>query len=146
MRFWSKLWLMDKPANQINVSVEVLYSPKHSSATQHFYIYFVTMHNHGTQSAKLLRRHFFIRDCLGYEQEVEGEGVVGEQPTILPEQVYRYFSGVPIQHAPGTMRGEYIFCAADGQEFSAPLPEFELLEPPGYLPTNSNNNEKRVLN
>lgn len=105
------------------------------------------MHNQGAQSAQLLRRHFFIRDSLGFEQEVEGEGVVGEQPIILPEQVYRYFSGVPIQHPPGTMRGEYIFRAADGQEFSAELPEFELLEPPNHVPVATlGTPEKRVLN
>jgi ApaG protein len=139
---------MSQPKNQISVSVEVVYSPKHSTATQHFYIYFITMHNQGLQSAQLLRRHFFIRNALGFEQEVEGEGVVGEHPIIAPEQVYRYFSGVPISQPPGSMRGEYIFRAADGQEFAALLPEFELPEPPGYVPlaTQTQNNAKRVLN
>jgi ApaG protein len=139
---------MSQPKNQIAVSVEVVYSPKHSTATQHFYIYFITMHNLGLQSAQLLRRHFFIRNALGFEQEVEGEGVVGEHPIIAPEQVYRYFSGVPISHPPGSMRGEYIFRAADGQEFAAVLPEFELLEPPGFVPVGKpiQDSGKRVLN
>ncbi len=139
---------MSHTKNQIDVTVEVVYSPKHSTPTQFFYIYFIAMHNHGTQSAQLLRRHFFIRNAFGFEQEVEGEGVVGEQPTIAPEQIYRYFSGVPIDHPPGTMRGEYTFKAADGQEFVAVLPEFALLEPPGYVPTNQAPLEtgKRILN
>jgi ApaG protein len=139
---------MNQPKNQISVGVEVVYSPKHSTATQHFYIYFITMHNLGVQSAQLLRRHFFIRNALGFEQEVEGEGVVGEHPIIAPEQVYRYFSGVPINHPPGSMRGEYIFRAADGQEFVALLPEFELPEPPGHVPLSAprQSDEKRVLN
>ncbi len=136
--------------HRIDVSVEVVYSPGHSTATRLFYIYFITMHNAGLQEAKLLRRHFFIRDANGFEQEVEGDGVVGEQPTIAAGQTYRYHSGVPIECPPGSMRGSYTFRAVDGTEFQAELPEFMLYEPPGYVPQNTPSYtpmlEKRILN
>ncbi len=135
------------PVNDIEVSVEVVFSPAHSSQTRLVYVYFITMHNRGLQSAQLLRRHFFIRDGLGSEQEIEGEGVVGEQPRLEVGQVYRYHAVVPIQYPPGSMRGDYTFAAADGQEFKAELPEFMLLEPPGYIPSpRLEPSGKRVLN
>ena len=138
---------MSQLTNCIDVSVEVVFSPAHSSQTRLVYVYFITMHNRGLQSARLLRRHFFICDGLGAEQEIEGEGVVGQHPQLEVEQTYRYHSIVPIRHPPGSMRGDYTFLAADGQEFKAELPEFILHEPPGYIPSpRLETGGKRVLN
>lgn len=133
----------------VEISVEVVYSPAHSTETRLVYVYFIAMHNRGTQSAQLLRRHFFIRDAQGYEQEIEGEGVGGEQPVIASGQTYRYHSIIPIQNPPGSMRGYYTFVAADGTIFQAELPLFMLYEPPGFIPQNTISLEpssKRVLN
>jgi ApaG protein len=138
----------------MEVSVEVVYSPGHSTAGRLFYIYFIAITNTGTQRAQLLRRRFLIRDASGNEQEVDGEGVIGEQPIIAPGQTYRYTSGVPIAVAPGSMGGEYTFQADDGEVFAAPIPEFMLYEPAGYIPpetrasvaSNDSIPDKRVLN
>jgi ApaG protein len=134
--------------NLVDVSVEVVYSPAHSTETRLVYVYFITMLNRGLQSAQLLRRHFFIRDAQGFEQEIEGEGVVGEQPILAVGQTYRYHSIIPIQNPPGSMRGYYTFQAADGMVFQAELPIFMLYEPPGFIPQNppSLENNKRILN
>jgi ApaG protein len=140
--------------NRMEVSVEVVYSPGHSTAERLFYIYFIAITNTGTRTAQLLRRHFLIRDANGNEQEVDGEGVVGEQPIIEPGQTYRYTSGVPIPVAPGSMRGEYTFRSEEGEDFAAPIPEFMLYEPAGYIPPETRasasngdvSSSKRVLN
>ncbi len=133
----------------VEISAEVVYSPAHSTETRLVYVYFITMHNCGIQSAQLLRRHFFIRDAQGFEQEIEGEGVGGEQPIIAVGQTYRYHSIVPIQNPPGSMRGYYTFIAADGAIFQAELPLFMLYEPPGFISQSLPNLEpssERVLN
>ena len=132
----------------VEISVEVVYSPAHSTESRLVYVYFIAMHNRGTQSAQLLRRHFFIRDAQGFEQEIEGEGVSGEQPVIAIGQTYRYHSIVPIQNPPGSMCGYYTFIAADGTMFQAELPLFMLYEPPGFIPQNTPRLEtnKRILN
>ncbi len=142
-----------EPLNRMEVSVEVVYSPGHSTAQRLFYIYFIAITNTGTQTAQLLRRRFLIRDAKGNEQEVDGEGVVGEQPIIAPGQTYRYTSGVPIALAPGSMRGEYTFQTEDGDDFKALIPEFTLYEPAGYIPPETrasvdddSSQSKRVLN
>jgi ApaG protein len=142
-----------EPLNRMEVSVEVVYSPGHSTAQRLFYIYFIAITNTGTQTAQLLRRRFLIRDAKGNEQEVDGEGVIGEQPIIEPGKTYRYTSGVPIALAPGSMRGEYTFQTEDGDVFAAPIPEFTLYEPAGYIPSETRatsepeaTQDKRVLN
>ncbi len=140
---------LENKTNQIKVSVEVVFSPAHSTSNQLVYIYFVTMLNTGSQSAQLLRRHFFVRDASGLEQEVEGEGVIGQHPQLGAGETYRYNSFIPIQNPPGSMHGQYTFLSADGQEFSAEIPLFMLYEPPGYVPQNESNlesNHKRILN
>ena len=132
----------------VDVSVEVVFSPAHSTENRLVYVYFIAIHNRGMQNAQLLRRHFFIRDSQGYEQEIEGEGVVGEQPIIAIGQTYRYHSIVPIQNPSGSMRGYYTFIASDGTIFQAELPLFMLYEPPGFIPQNllSLETNKRILN
>ncbi|NJK45115.1 MAG: ApaG domain [Pleurocapsa sp. SU_196_0] len=105
-----------------------------SVANRLYYIYFVTMTNTGSLAAKLLRRHFLIRDGNGFEQEVDGEGVVGEQPKLEPGETYRYNSGVPIACPAGSMGGYYTFVNAEGEVFMVELPTITLYEPVGYVP------------
>ncbi len=125
---------MNSPSNRVDINVEVIYSPGHSVANRLFYIYFIAMTNTGSQRVQLLRRHFVILDGHGNLQEVDGEGVVGEQPILEPGETYRYTSGVPVSRPPGSMEGYYTFQNADGELFTAELPRFPLNEPPGYVP------------
>jgi ApaG protein len=124
---------MNSPSNRVDINVEVIYSPGHSVANRLFYIYFIAMTNTGSQRVQLLRRHFVILDGHGNLQEVDGEGVVGEQPILEPGETYRYTSGVPVSRPPGSMEGYYTFQNADGELFTAELPRFPLNEPPGYV-------------
>jgi ApaG protein len=136
----------------IEITVEVIYSPGHSVSNRLFYIYFITITNTGKSRVQLLRRHFLIRDGHGSLQEVDGEGVVGEQPFLEPNQTYRYHSGVPIARPPGAMSGHYTFQNASGDLFDVPLPAFVLYEPAGYIPPNDTSiemllpNKNRVIN
>jgi ApaG protein len=118
----------------VQVSVEVIHSPAHSTANTVFYVYFVTFTNIGSATVRLRRRHFLIKDGNGDAHEVDGEGVVGEQPYIAPGETYRYSSGVPIRLPPGSMGGYYTFESADGSRFDVPMPEFVLYRPDGYAP------------
>jgi ApaG protein len=127
----------DLPKNRVDITVEVIYSPGHSVANRLYYIYFVTMTNTGSLRAQLLRRHFLIRDGNGFEQEVDGEGVVGEQPSLEPGETYRYNSGVPIACPAGSMGGYYTFVNAEGEVFMVELPTITLYEPVGYVPPNT---------
>jgi ApaG protein len=140
---------MSAPTEQhdIRVTVEVMYSPGHSRAGAYFYIYFIRIENFGALTAQLLRRHWFIRDATGHTQEVEGEGVIGEQPILEPGASFQYHSGVPIASAPGKMHGYYVFKDELGAEFKAEVPGFELPQPSQLTSVNdSRPSVKRVVN
>ena len=117
--------------NDIAVRVISEYIPDQSSTTESRYVfaYHVTIENHGTQPAQLLSRHWIITDGNQKVQEVRGEGVIGEQPTILPGESYEYSSGAVLQTPVGSMKGSYQMVDADGTTFDAPIPIFTLASP-----------------
>lgn len=133
--------------HDILVTVEVMYSPGHSRAGAYFYIYFIRIENRGLLTAQLLRRHWFIRDASGYAHEVEGEGVIGEQPILSPGETFQYNSGVPIASTPGEMHGFYTFKDEHDNEFRAEVPCFVLPEVAMHTSNiGSSPNAKRVVN
>jgi len=60
---------------------------------------------------------------------VEGEGVVGEQPVILPGGEHRYSSFCVLETPVGCMEGSYQMVAEDGTAFEAQIPAFTLAAP-----------------
>ena len=136
-----------KEKHDIRVTVEVMYSPGHSRAGAYFYIYFIRIENFGSVTAQLLRRHWFIRDATGETQEVEGEGVIGEQPILEPGASFQYHSGVPISSTPGKMHGYFTFKDELGAEFKAQVPAFELPQPTVLVAANDSRPAvKRIVN
>jgi len=115
----------------IRVDVEPAYLAHESKPDERRYVfsYTVTIHNLGTQSARLLRRHWVITDANGERREVHGEGVVGEQPLIEPGSHFRYTSGALINTPFGSMEGSYEMLCEDGSSFEAPIPAFTLAIP-----------------
>ena len=61
--------------------------------------------------------------------EVEGPGVVGEQPFIAPGETFSYQSGVPLATPFGVMEGSYTLQDESGQQFEAPIAPFTLAVP-----------------
>lgn len=93
------------------------------------FAYTVTISNRGSLPAQLINRHWVITDGNGQVQEVQGEGVVGEQPWMRPGDDFQYTSGAVLETAVGTMRGSYEMVADDGTRFHAAIPEFTLSVP-----------------
>ncbi|AVY94873.1 MULTISPECIES: Co2+/Mg2+ efflux protein ApaG [Microvirgula] len=96
---------------------------------QYVFAYRIRITNAGTVSAQLQARHWIITDDTGHVEEVHGEGVVGEKPTLAPGESFEYVSGAGIGTPYGTMRGSYQMLATDGTPFEAEIPEFTLLGP-----------------
>ncbi len=122
---------VDEMLNQIKVSVRSDYLPEQSepAASRYAFAYTVTIENRGTQSARLLDRHWIITDADGRVQEVRGEGVVGEQPRIRPGESYRYTSGAILSTPVGSMQGSYGMVNDDGTRFEASIAPFSLAQP-----------------
>lgn len=122
---------MKAPAYRISVEARPQYLPDQSDPAEprYTFIYQITIRNEGALAAKLIRRHWIITDAHGNVEEVEGEGVIGEQPTLAPGESFEYTSGCPLATPFGSMRGSYLFSAEDGFEFEAEIPEFFLVGP-----------------
>ncbi|GMW06118.1 MAG: Co2+/Mg2+ efflux protein ApaG [Gammaproteobacteria bacterium] len=124
---------MDKPPrrNAIKVEVETAYLPDQSdpAVPRYVFAYTITIRNNGAVPATLLTRRWVITDANGKVREVEGDGVVGEQPCIEPGQAHRYSSGAVIETPVGVMEGSYGMVTDDGISFPAPIPTFRLAVP-----------------
>jgi len=123
---------------QIEVTVEPNFVPEESSAdlSRYFWSYTIVITNAGNETVQLKRRHWIITDASGRQQEVKGEGVIGEQPTLAPGESFEYTSGVPLSTASGFMTGRYQMVSESGERFEIDVPTFSLDSP----------DNKRVLN
>ncbi len=123
---------------QIEVTVEPNFVPEQSSAdrSRYFWSYTIVITNSGEETVQLKTRHWIITDASGRQQEVKGEGVVGEQPILAPGERFEYTSGVPLSTASGFMTGRYQMVSESGERFEIDVPAFSLDSP----------DSKRVLN
>ncbi|MFC6999363.1 Co2+/Mg2+ efflux protein ApaG [Rufibacter roseus] len=124
---------MDTKTTQgVTVHVTTNYLPDYSSpAQQHFvFAYKITIENNSEFTVKLLRRHWHIYDSNNEVREVEGEGVVGQQPVLEPGESHQYVSGCNLKTSIGKMAGSYLMeRLVDGKQFNVSIPEFTLIIP-----------------
>lgn len=116
--------------NKIEISVKTTYMADQTLPHQRYvYAYTITIANQGDESAQLIGRHWLIRDANDNVQEVQGIGVVGEQPLITPGESYTYTSGVVLETETGIMQGSYQMRTDAGTTFEADIPIFALVPP-----------------
>jgi|ThiBiot_750_plan_1041556.scaffolds.fasta_scaffold00743_9 ApaG protein len=119
----------------VQVSVETFYQPDYSNPVQSefMFAYRITLENHNSFPVKLHRRNWQIFDSNGSHREVEGEGVVGVQPTIKPGETYQYVSGCNLRTEMGKMKGTYQMENLDSKQmFRVDIPSFEMIVPMKY--------------
>ena len=116
---------------EITITTRTTYVPEQSDIERGRYVfaYTITLKNTGTVAAQLISRHWIITDANNQLQEVRGLGVVGEQPTLRPDQSFEYTSDTALATPVGTMRGTYQMVGDDGLQFEATIPEFTLSIP-----------------
>ena len=113
----------------VRVSVSFLPEQSELEKERWFWAYHIRIENCGDAPVQLLTRRWSITDGNGRQQEVEGEGVVGEQPLIGPGESFDYVSGCPLATASGEMEGSYRMIRPDGTQFDAEIPRFPLAGP-----------------
>lgn len=115
----------------IHIQVKAQYLPEQSdpNESRYAFAYTITITNQGSLTAKLLSRHWLISHSDQQQQEVRGDGVVGEQPVLSPGQSFSYTSGAVISTPVGSMQGSYQMISEDGHHFDAPIPAFTLAIP-----------------
>ncbi|MFI5221072.1 MAG: Co2+/Mg2+ efflux protein ApaG [Bacteroidia bacterium] len=118
--------------NDIKVSVETAYQEPRVAVpdSDYLFAYRITIENHSSQTIKLLRRHWYIVDTVNEKTEVEGEGVIGEQPVLKPGETHQYVSGCALRSDIGKMYGTYLMeKQKSGEQFEVDIPEFKLIAP-----------------
>lgn len=112
----------------IRVSARPRYVPEHSDPQEprYVFVYRIRIENLGDVTAQLRWRHWFIHDPVAGDSEVQGEGVVGETPTLAPGDVHEYESFCVLRGPTGSMHGHYVFHRTDGSLLEAAIPRFEL--------------------
>ncbi len=120
-----------RTTHDITVTVNPVYLDDQSSPGDHHFVwaYRVRIENHGGRAVQLLRRHWKITDAMGRMQEVQGSGVVGEQPVLQPGDSYEYTSGTPLPTPSGIMVGRYQMETEGGDKFDVDIPAFSLDSP-----------------
>ena len=115
----------------IKVSVRSEFSPENSepSDNRYFWTYTIEIANLGARTVQLTHRHWTITDAQGQREEVQGAGVVGEQPVLKPGQKFTYSSGCPLKTPSGIMVGSYRMVDEDGRVFDVAIPAFSLDSP-----------------
>jgi ApaG protein len=122
---------MKKKQCDIRIQVATSYVDDESEPESDRYVfaYTITISNGGEVSAQLISRHWIITDANGKVQEVNGDGVVGEQPKLAPGEEFRYSSGAILETPVGAMQGLYRMEADGGVSFDAPIAPFTLAVP-----------------
>lgn len=117
-----------KESNGIRITVRPVYLREQSEPAARHYVfaYYVRIENVGSLPAQLISRRWLIHDSIGEDTEVEGEGVVGEQPNIPPGDVHEYQSFCILKSGEGFMEGHYNFVRSDSTTFRAEIPRFIL--------------------
>jgi len=114
---------------RIHVATDYIDNQSEPDADRYVFAYTITIANNGEVPATLMSRHWIITDANGKVQEVNGDGVVGEQPYLQPGERFRYSSGAVLETPVGAMQGMYRMETDTGSSFDAPIAPFTLAVP-----------------
>ena len=124
--------MVSKISEGVTISVETFYQPDYSNpqSSEYMFAYRITIENNNAFPVKLLRRHWFIFDSDSTHREVEGEGVIGNQPEINSGEKYQYISGCNLRTELGKMHGTYTMENLNNKKnFYVNIPAFEMTVP-----------------
>lgn len=112
----------------VQIDVQPQYVADQSNPLQKVFAfaYTITVTNTGTVPVQLISRHWVIQDESGHTDQVQGLGVVGQQPLLRPGEAFQYTSGCRLHAPSGTMHGSFFFVAEDGHRFDVPIATFVL--------------------
>lgn len=123
--------MYQQSTRSIHISVEPFYIDDQSSPSSGRFVfgYRVQIDNQGNEAVQLMSRHWQITDAQGRTMEVQGAGVVGEQPLIEPGDSFEYTSGTPLTTPTGIMVGRYQMVTESGEKLEVAIPAFSLDAP-----------------
>lgn len=123
--------MYSKTTKGVTVTVTPYFLDDQSSPNEGHYVwaYQVNIKNSSSNTMKLKHRSWIIIDANGKIINVQGEGVVGEFPTLQPGEIFEYTSGTPLKTTNGIMQGFYLMSQEDGEQIKIDIPAFSLDSP-----------------
>jgi len=123
--------MYSKTTKGVTVTVKPYFLDDQSSPLEGHYVwaYQVNIKNSSSNVMKLNHRNWLIIDANGKIINVQGEGVVGEFPTLLPGESFEYTSGTPLKTNNGIMQGFYLMSQENGEQIKVDIPAFSLDSP-----------------
>ena len=116
----------------VTEEISVTVSPVYLDAESNYFLdrfafaYYVMITNYRSDPVRLLRRYWNIWEKGQAPREVEGRGVVGQQPLIHPGKSYHYNSFCILNSFEGSMEGNYTMETENGDRFLVGIPKFDL--------------------
>jgi ApaG protein len=123
--------MSDTTTRGIRIQVESEYMEERSDprAAYFFFAYHIIIANTGDAPAQLVARHWIITDGDGNVEHVQGPGVIGETPRLVPGTQFSYTSFCPLRTSFGLMEGHYTMKTDSGETFEAEIGGFTLAVP-----------------
>ena len=113
----------------VRVQPQFLAEQSDPVSDQYVWLYTIKIENGGTEAVQLLNRHWVITNAVGHVEEVQGPGVIGEQPVLQPGDSFQYTSGCPLRTPSGMMVGTYEMVGPGDERFDIDIPAFSLDSP-----------------
>ena len=122
--------LVELPGLRVTVD-RVEYQPDAQTPEDrpHCFAYFVSIRNDSDVTVTIKGRKWVVRNSRGEVNAVEGDGVVGQFPTLEPGEKFSYNSFHLIDAQPATAEGSYLGVTADERKVIARIPPFAMKVP-----------------
>lgn len=114
---------------RITVRPKFMHDESEPGRHKFMWAYTVEVENESDRTWTIVRRHWRIVDAAGRRQDVDGDGVIGQTPTLGPGERFSYTSGAPLSAPSGIMSGTYDLVSESGEELEAAIPVFSLDSP-----------------
>ena len=122
--------LIELPGLVVTVD-EVAYQPDAQTPPDrpHCFAYFISIHNDSDVEVTIKGRKWIVRDEDGEVIAVEGDGVVGQFPTITPGDKFSYNSYHLFAASSAEAEGSYLGVDANGRRVITRIPRFKMVVP-----------------
>ena len=121
---------LEPPGLRVTVD-QVVYHPEAETPPErpHCFAYFITIHNDTDGPVTIKGRKWVVTGTRGEVTAVEGDGVVGQHPTIAPGESFSYNSYHLMEGPRAVAEGSYLGVDGQGRPVITRIPRFELIVP-----------------
>jgi ApaG protein len=100
----------------------------------HCFVYYITINNQSEVAVTIKGRKWVVTNDRGEITALEGDGVVGQFPTLKPGEKFSYNSFHLLDTRSAVAEGSYLGIDPHGRKVLTRIPRFKMEVPPAALP------------